>query len=526
MVAAEDRKFDELSQRRMAVFERRYGTGSLDFACHAAFPLTLTTDLSYCLRETFFSDAPWYWAADVLLSGLCSPAGYDLYEMEGLTRNALLHRLLERFGEARLWELDQFMKAYLTHRLEVKPSEEDRLWLLGDRPHWTALACLRPDEAFAAIQQELQQLVATDDPQDRFRLAALIESYADLLNQTNFRPILLDFARKARAGEPIDQTATVAAAARQAGFPLEHLEFDVVTIGFDAETADLPDDVLRPFEFETVRVNRQGKVVKRSAQQAFYFVEPLSENIPALEMIAIPAGEFQMGSPENEPRRYGDESPQHLVTVPPFFISKYPVTQAQWQFVAALPKVKRSLKSQPSHFKGGSRPVEQVSWQEAVEFCARLSKYTGREYRLPTEAEWEYACRAGTRTPFYVGETITGELVNYDATVTYAAEPEGEYREQTTDVGMFPPNAFGLYDMHGNVWEWCLDHWHNNYEGAPKDGSAWIDETQAEEASHVLRGGSWNDNPRNCRSACRDLYSDVRSDIIGFRVVCVPPRTL
>ncbi len=524
MVAtAEARKLNELSHQRMAVFERRYGVGALNFACHAAFPLTLTTDLSYCLRETFFPDAPWYWAADVLLSGLFNPAGYDLYEMEGATRNALLHCLVERFEENRLWTLDQFMKAYLAHRLEAHPDEQNRLWTLGDRPHWTALACLHPDQAFAEIEQEMQRLVATDDSQDRFRLATLIESYADLLSQTNFRPILLDFARKARAGEPINETATVAAAVRQAGFPtLEQLEFDVVTIVFEDETPS--DDQLRPFEFETVTVDRQGEIVQRSPQQAFYFVEPLGEPAPALEMVAIPGGYFRMGSPKKEPERYDNESPQHPVTVQPFFLSKYPITQAQWQFVAALPEAERSLKAQPSHFKGHNRPVEQVSWEDAAEFCARLSQHTGRDYRLPTEAEWEYACRAGTHTPFSFGETITSDLANYDGTYTYADEPAGEHRNQTTDVGLFPPNEFGLCDMHGNVWEWCLDHWHQNYEGAPSDGSAWLSDEG--KALRVLRGGSWSDYPRNCRSACRNYsYLDDRYNGIGFRVVCVPPRT-
>lgn len=507
----------------MAVFERRYGTDALDFACHAAFPLTITTDLSYCLRETFFPDAPWYWAADVLLSGLCNPAGYDLYEMEGSTRNALLHRLLERFREGRLWELDEFMKAYLMHRLTVHPSEQDRLWLLGDRPHWTALACLRPDEAFAAIEQELQQLVASHNPQDRFRLAALIESYADLLSQTNFRPILLDFAQKARAGEPIDSTATVAAASRQAGFPLERLEFEAVTIVFNDAPTNLPDDVLRPFEFETVTVDRRGAVVERSTRQAFYFVESLGEASLALEMVAIPGGTFQMGSLKGEAERYEDESPRYRVTVPPFFISKYPITQAQYQVI---------MGNNPSHFKGKNRPVESVSWLDAVEFCDRLSQRTGRTYRLPTEAEWEYACRAGTTTPFHFGETITTDLANYDGTDdpdgewsgSYGRGPKGISRKETTPVGSFPANVFGLHDIHGNVWEWCLDHWHGSYEGAPKDGSAWL--SNDENARRILRGGSWNNIPRICRSACRDDDNpDDRFIDIGFRVVCVPPRT-
>jgi formylglycine-generating enzyme required for sulfatase activity len=172
--------------------------------------------------------------------------------------------------------------------------------------------------------------------------------------------------------------------------------------------------------------------------------------------------------------------------------------------------------------------VEQVSWYDAIEFCARLSKLsklTGREYRLPSEAEWEYACRAGTTTPFYFGETITGELANYDVSNIYADEPKGKYRKETTPVGQFPSNAFGLYDMHGNVWEWCADDWHDNYEGAPRDGSAWT--KNGNDNYSPLRGGSWCNYPDICRSAYR-YYSSRRADYNydGFRVVCGAGRTL
>jgi formylglycine-generating enzyme required for sulfatase activity len=163
--------------------------------------------------------------------------------------------------------------------------------------------------------------------------------------------------------------------------------------------------------------------------------------------------------------------------------------------------------------------VEQVSWDDAVEFCQRLSKHTGREYRLPSEAEWEYACRAGTTTPFHFGSTITPDLANYDGNYTYGAGPKGKYREQTTDVGSLPPNALGLYDMHGNVWEWCLDHWHDTYEGAPTDGSAWL--SSGESKLRLLRGGSWGSLPRNCRSALRYWYARVNQYYsLGFRLVC------
>jgi len=213
-----------------------------------------------------------------------------------------------------------------------------------------------------------------------------------------------------------------------------------------------------------------------------------------------------MGSPENEEGRRGHESPQHRVTVKPFFMGKFPITQAQWQAVAALPKVKITLNANPSQFKGANRPVETVLWYDAEEFCARLSRKTGKVYRLPSEAEWEYACRGGTTTPFNFGETITPEIANYD-----------NNHQGTTPVGSFQPNNFGLYDMHGNVWEWCADTWHDNYQGAPTDGSIWL----SSDESQVLRGGSWGNYPRYCRSAYRSWFNPGSSNYYdGFRAVC------
>jgi len=244
-------------------------------------------------------------------------------------------------------------------------------------------------------------------------------------------------------------------------------------------------------------------------------------NDTQLEMVAIPGGTFIMGSPENEEGRYSDESPQHFVTVQPFFMGKYQVTQAQWRFVAQLPQVNRDLEQDPSHFKGDNRPVERVSWYDAVEFCDRLSQYTGRTYRLPSEAEWEYACRAGTTTPFHFGETITTDLVNYNGNYTYGQGSKGVYRKETTEVGSFGvANNFGLYDMHGNVWELCQDDWHSDYEGAPIDGSAWLNNEENNNGK-LLRGGSWYNYPELCRSAYRAYDNlDFNNYYIGFRVVC------
>ena len=247
--------------------------------------------------------------------------------------------------------------------------------------------------------------------------------------------------------------------------------------------------------------------------------EKLAENI-AITMIQIPAGEFQMGSSEKEAGRQSFEGPQHQVKLASFFMGQTPVTQAQWQVVAGWPKQQLELKDQPSCFQGANRPVEQVSWLEAEEFCRRLSVRTDRKYSLPSEAQWEYACRAGTTKAFSFGETLTPELANYNGNNTFASGPKGVYRQQTTEVGSFPANGWGFHDMHGNVWEWCLDPWHGSYEGAPADGSAWM---AGGGASRLLRGGSWYNRPADCRSASRNgLQPAFRNGDIGFRVCCLP----
>ena len=273
----------------------------------------------------------------------------------------------------------------------------------------------------------------------------------------------------------------------------------------------------------------------------------------SINMITIPDGKFMMGSSLNEQDCYGDEGLQHEVTLRSFCLSQTPITQAQWRTVARWEAREGErwgfeLNPNPSRFQSqeekrrarilegetsaDQRPVEQVGWHDAMEFCSRLSQRTGHTFTLPSEAQWEYACRAGTATPFHFGETITSELANYDASYAYPNGPKGDYREQTTPVGMFPANAWGLQDMHGNVWEWCLDHWHESYEGAPSDGSAWVDGEglngeESREKSRLLRGGSWFSRPRYCRSAYRNCFRPGgRLDDVGFRVCCLPPAPL
>jgi formylglycine-generating enzyme required for sulfatase activity len=261
------------------------------------------------------------------------------------------------------------------------------------------------------------------------------------------------------------------------------------------------------FEFENLTINQQAEVILRTRRFAQPFSEFLSKGV-LLDLVSIPGGTFYMGSADAS--QFADEVPLHAVMLPPFRMAKCLVTQGQWKTVMG-----RSL---TCRFKGADLPVDNVSWPAAREFCAKLSKLTGRAYHLPSEAQWEYACRAGTATPFYCGETITTEFANYCGEHVFLHEPRGIYRHTSTSGGSLPPNPFGLYDMSGNLWEWCADVWHENYRGAPITGGAW--ETDGDPAYRVARGGSWHDTPELCRSATR-LKVDPKTgdDLIGFRVV-------
>jgi len=300
----------------------------------------------------------------------------------------------------------------------------------------------------------------------------------------------------------------------EGGFDLDALLAEYDTPALEAGRANSSSQ-LQTFSFEIITVDDRGEINHRRDGKAQQIVEDLGNGV-LLQMVEIPGGSFLMGAPETEKGSDDEERPQHRVEVAPFLMGKYPVTQAQYQAI---------MGENPSGFSGANNPVERVNWYKAKKFYERLSEKTGREYRLPSEAEWEYACRAGTTTPFYFGETITTDLANYNSHLTYGKEPKGEFREKTTPVGSFPPNAFGLYDMHGNVWEWCEDVWHENYEGALNDGSPWL--TGRDHGYRVLRGGSWDLSPRDCRCAVRYwLYPEVDDNDIGFRVVSSSVRTL
>jgi len=264
---------------------------------------------------------------------------------------------------------------------------------------------------------------------------------------------------------------------------------------------------MQTLEFRTPTLNKKGEIVQWTDHTAPQSSFDLGSG-QQLEMILIPGGNFQMGSARNSGE--DDERPQHLVIVKPFMMSKFLITQGQWKAILQrLP---------PCRFKGDQLPVERVSWADAQKFCKQLTKKTTLDFYLPSETQWEYACRAGTSTPFSFGETLTVEVANFNGEHTFGEEPRGFYRHVSTAGNTFPPNAFGLYDMHGNLWEWCEDNWLDGYSSSPRDDSSY----QNHKSVHrVARGGSWHEPPTLCRSTSRLKVLQTDADeVMGFRVVC------
>ena len=492
--------------------------------------------------------------------------------------------------------------------------------------------------SFRALLLGPKEVLERDHP-DLFHIANVTAAMLDQLPGKQFREMAAQLrGRKPVAPAPVWPASMVFSDLEyESAQLLPILEPETISFG----TAHYQEQELRQIRYQTARitlvarpndrgkpnerVKRKVRVQKSASQQpaveihrsegsTWAFHEPLQRDarLPcataeaagqlSLTLVEIPAGSFLMGSPLEEPERSEGEGNQHEVKLASFFMSHTPITQAQWREVAGwqpLPAERwgQDLNPDPSHFQTregqaegevrlfegkantDNRPVEQVSWLDAMEFCNRLSQRTGRTYTLPTEAQWEYACRAGTTTPFNFGETISPELANYDGNYAYADGSKGVYREQTTPVRMFPANVWGLHDMHGNVWEWCLDEWRERSMGntdAPYGKTTYknwrikvtpirfgymyetaapgqeftgilpglphesIDEclriakrsidtalgqgggaVVADE--RVLRGGSWLYGPRYCRSASRDFDRPDDTDFsVGFRVVCLP----
>jgi formylglycine-generating enzyme required for sulfatase activity len=332
---------------------------------------------------------------------------------------------------------------------------------------------------------------------------------------------------------------------------------------YEVELRQVLFQTLQPADLATFlrQVEEKGGAAARAGlptATAWAFFEPLQRSqlppgataegaeLLTLTMVEIPAGEFEMGTLESELERFDDEGPLQQVQLESFFMGQTPVTQVQWREVAQWEPSKmetweRELNPDPSRFRSGEdqesgdarllegeantdqRPVEQVSWKDAMEFCNRLSQRTSRFYTLPSEAQWEYACRADTVTPFHFGETISSELANYNGNFAYGDGPKGEFRRQTTPVRYFPANGWGLQDMHGNVWEWFVDHLHYNYAGVRDDETAWLNSSASKDGSMRMRGGCWGSTPRNCRSASRSRRKrGLVGSGVGFRVVCLP----
>ncbi len=273
--------------------------------------------------------------------------------------------------------------------------------------------------------------------------------------------------------------------------------------------------------------------------------EKTFSNSIGMEFILIPAGSFMMGTKgpdcshcpkEDDPfteknelidckRKCWEESgvvrnetPQHKVVITkPFYLGKYEITQEEWYEV--MGNNPAFFKSEKAGEDSRRYPVENISWEDSQKFITKLNANEGKKYRLPTEVEWEYACRAGTTTDFNKGDNLTTNQANYNGNYPCKNYPNGKYLKKTTSVGNYPSNNWGLYDMHGNVWEWCQDNFHDNYHEAPVDGNAW---ESRKIGDRVLRGGDWNTGAKGCRSAFRFYRAGGTYNGIGFRLVLEP----
>ena len=557
---------DEEAERLWEVFAQRASPEARELMHSMAASLFLTLPV---LRLLLAVVAPQAFApqplAEVLVSGLVRRLPGQ--EGVGATPERLQFELLPAVQRLLEPKLDP------QRRHQVLAAVTDLL-----ERHWDRQG---KGSSFRALLLGPKEVLKRDHP-DLFHIANVTASMLDQLPGRQFRELAAQLrGRESVAPAPVwpasmvfseleYQSAQLLAISEPEMISFGTARYQVQELGqIDFETASLtlvakPNKGAKRNDPRKKTISQNSAVeIHRSKATAWAFHEPLQRyprppgvTVEAagpltLTLIEIPAGSFLMGSPPDEPERVVYEGPQHEVTLESFFMGQTPITQAQWREVAGwqpLPAERwgRDLNLDPSRFQyregqaegvvrlfdgeanTDNRPVEKVSWEEAMEFCSRLSQRTGRTYTLPSEAQWEYACRAGTTTPFCFGETISSEFANYDGDFAYANGPKGIDRGQTTPVGIFPGNAWGLHDMHGNVWEWCLDEWHASYDGALLDGQAWINEMEAEKSketgkARLLRGGSWGSYPRDCRSAYRSyLLPDDRVNVVGFRVCCLP----
>ena len=542
---------EDLVRRRLAKYMQRCsGSAERLLRVMAAAPV-LTLPVMRLLQEAMVKDGDPLAMAELLLSGLIRRQ--DDVNSDGVKATAALVGVGSRRAADRIqFDFEPGVRSVLLDTLPGPETAEvvQRVSELIEH-RWEMCDGVPPFQAFLADPT----LLAKDHPlASMANFATVTAEIIERLPGPGFQQL----ARRLRQG---------AGGAKADPFPPELYAFEEIEASSQAlhflpktqisdafSTVQFVDFPLSDFEFETATL-LQGKIckTKRKEQLLWEVLQPaehIQENDPNatahgavfLPMLHIPAGRFLMGSPANEPGRYDDEGPQHEVQLKEFFLSQTPITQTQWRAVAQWQRREHedgelwpeALDPDPveklekaERFLGEGRPVVNVSWHDAMAFCQRLRLRTGKNYTLPSEAQWEYACRAGTTTPFNFGDTISTKLANYNGNPVYGDGEKGEYRQQTTDVDSFPANPWGLHDMHGNVWEWCADHWHDNYQEAPGDGGAWIDEEAKDNKittkSRLLRGGSWYVNPGVCRSACRySNHPDIRNYDVGFRVCCLP----
>jgi formylglycine-generating enzyme required for sulfatase activity/uncharacterized caspase-like protein len=465
----------------------------------------------------------------------CSPEE-PAYEIEELQQGAFTHALLESLrleGEGncatveRLYQRLRYTVPQLTLQYKrvsqtpygvIEPPSKIHLILLPQEATQTDVVALKNDALMAELNSNLMtarqlwirvSMVSPGDPEAIAGIERLSRGTSTPLSEAP-DPTPPSSSSNTSGSRRVEAPVPQSPPSVQPTYRVERL--DLPAVPPKTVNASTPQN-LPTFEFEVVKVDANGNITQREQRKAKYLREFI--NSVVLDLVLIPRGRFQMGSASDQGKTA--ERPQHEVSVNSFLMGKYLVTQDQWRAVSTFPKVGCDLRSAPSYFKRGNRPVEGVSWDDAEEFCKRLSKHTKREYRLPSEAEWEYACRARTTSAFYFGEKLTPKLAQCKSNLGMAIL--ALFSSQTAPVGSFSANAFGLYDMHGNVWEWCQDYWHENYQGAPTDGSAWV--TGGEASKRLLRGGSWSSHPGVCRSANRNRYVHTYLyNYVGFRVVC------
>jgi len=488
---------------------------------YAALPLVLTPELTHYLRQRFLPRLSYVAEVDLLLSELCHESGYETYVMESGVRAAALGRLRQEGGGERMQQAARLLYNYTLQTAQMTPSFNP-YELQAQK--WAALAFLDDGRVAQEITEAFCGGVAAGaqpsaSAAEFLRLSRLAQELAPELRRY---PELIEYA--ATVTDLLRQPDAVTPERIGKRYRVNEKTLPDLAL-FANQTPVRPELVEGRLNNESVEGQLDNKVEAPfdSAHGAKGDLPPETpevgstwrEPITGMKFVYVPPGKFMMGSPKSEEERYKDEVPAHEVRFAKgFWMGKYPVIQAEWRKI---------MGKNPSRFKGKRRPVENVSWDDAQEFLRKLNATIGAgsepapTFRLPSEAEWEYACRAGTTTPFYFGDTISADQANYDDNYVYGKGKKGVPRGQTTDVGSFPPNAWGLCDMHGNVWEWCADIWHSDYNGAPDDGSAWLESGGSD---RVLRGGSWDGEPGDARSAYRRFNDPAdRYDSFGFRVV-------